>query len=199
MFAIVFGKFFSILYFPDSEVVLGKGDPVISINPGIPLIQKFVAKRNNLGKIELILRTPGPKDEDVIKAEIADETCSNILRQGKIERSFISSGNLYEFRFDRIPDSENKTYCLKIEPEKKKFKFFTAESNAYHFELREAAGRSLAMRTVYKNENISQDLSELNQRISQYKPWFLKHHYLSAIVILFTLLSAAIVVILIVL
>lgn len=205
VFIVVFWKFFSLLYFPDSKIILEKGDPIFELNPDIHLEQKFIANRDGLSKIEFLLRTPGPKNEDLIKIEIADEDCKNILKQGKFEKSFISSGNLYEFKFDRIPNSNNKKYCLKIESEKKKFKFFTMESQDSQFALTSQdidakfENKSLSMRTVYKNENIRQDLDELNQRISQYKPWFLKHYFLSTIVILFTLLSAAIVVILIML
>lgn len=197
MLVVVFGKFFSILYFPDSSVTLEKGDPAIEINPNTTIEQKFVSARNGLSKMEFLLRTPGPKKEEVVEVEVTDEKCQNTIKKGGLKKSFISSGNLYEFKFDPIPDSEEKTYCLKIKPEKKKFKFFTMDSNDSRLELQDIPGRSLAIRTVYKNESIGQGLSELNQRISQYKPWFLKHFYLDVIVILFLATSAAIVVILI--
>ena len=145
MFAIVFGKFLSILYFPDSSIPLEKGDPILELKPEIPLEQKFVADRNGLSKIEFLLRTPGPKNGEVVETEIADENCKNVLREGKFGKSFISSGNLYEFKFDRIPDSDGKTYCLKIGSEKKKFKFFTMESKGPEFSLKDLSDRSLSM------------------------------------------------------
>ncbi len=197
MFIVVFGKFFSILYFPDSSVPLEKGDPIIEINPDTTTEQKIFSARNGLSKMEFLLRTPGPKKGEIIEIEVADEKCQNTIKKGELKKSFISSGNLYEFKFDRILDSEGKTYCLKIKPEKKKFKFFTMDSNDSRLELQDIPGRSLAIRAVYKNESIGQDLGELNQRISQYKPWFLKHFYLDVIVILFLIISAAIVIILI--
>jgi hypothetical protein len=57
----------------------------------------------------------------------------------------------------------------------------------------------LSMRPAYENDNWKQDISELSQRISQYKPWFLKHFYLDAIAILFIVLSVGLVTILILL
>lgn len=197
MLIVVFGKFFSILYFPDSSVPLEKGDPIIEINPGTTTEQKFVSVRNGLSKMEFLLRTPGPKKGETVKVEVADEKCQKTIKKGELKKSFISSGNLYEFKFDPIPDSEGKAYCLKIKPEKKKFKFFTMDSNDSRLELQDIPDRSLAIRAVYKNESIGQDFSELNQRISQYKPWFLKHVYLDAIIILFLATSVAIVIILI--
>jgi len=38
--------------------------------------------------------------------------------------------------------------------------------------------------TSYKNKNIWQDLNQLNQRMSQYKPWFLKGKYLTIMLLL---------------
>lgn len=198
MLVIVFGKFLSILYFPDSSVSLEKGDPAIEIKSGTTMEQKFVSTRNGLSKMELLLRTPGPKKGEIVGVEIADEKCQDTLKKGELKKSFISSGNLYEFKFDRLTDSEGKTYCLKIKPEKKKFKFFTMDSNDSRLELQDVPGRSLAIRAVYKNESIRQDISELNQRISQYKPWFLKHYFLNIIILTFIVSSIALVAILIV-
>lgn len=210
MLVVVFGKFLSILYFPDSENILEKGDPSFKLQPTLSLSQTFITDRKGFSKIEFLLRTPGPKENDVIQMEIADETCSNTIRTSKMKKSFLSDGNLYEFKFDRISDSENKKYCLKAtfvpgHDNSKAIKFFTTESRDPQFALtgntseENFENKSLSMRTVYKNESIGQDLGELNQRISQYKPWFLKHFYLDAIVILFVALSIGLVTILILL
>jgi len=50
-------------------------------------------------------------------------------------------------------------------------------------------GKSLAMRPAYLNHYFWQDIQELNQRISQYKPWFLKHYFLDFIGLGFLSLS----------
>ena len=207
MFAIVFWKFFSILSFPDSGTALQKGE-LFQLKPENSLTQTFVANRNNLMKIEFLMRTPGPKDGDVIEMELADETCAKTIRQGTLKKSFLNSDNLYDFQFSRVPDSNGKIYCLKTTFQKKSaskyIRFFMVENQDPKFSLTDITNnkkyenQSLSIRLAYKNDNLSQDMGELNQRISQYKPWFLKHYFLSTIAILFTLLSAAIVVILIV-
>jgi len=63
----------------------------------------------------------------------------------------------------------------------------------------EKKNQSLAMRPAYRNENIFQDFIELNQRISQYKPFFLKHYFLWFIIIGFIILSLTLIVMLVIL
>ena len=58
-------------------------------------------------------------------------------------------------------------------------------------------GKTLVMKPAYGSDSFWKNMETLNDRISQYKPWFLKHFYLDAIVILFLATSVAIVIILI--
>ena len=194
MLAIVFWKFFSLLSFTDSSVVLQKGLK-IKINPGETLTQKFTANRNGLAKVEILMHQSGIKYEngDKVQAKISDKDCQNVLREGELKESFLDTENLYLFSFAPISDSEDKEFCfiatfLPVNPTAKSLQFFTTG---------EEENQPYSIRTVYKNQNILQDLSELNQRISQYKPWFLKHYYLYTVSILFIILSISLVVILI--
>ena len=57
--------------------------------------------------------------------------------------------------------------------------------------------QSLSMRTVYRNATLWQDLGELNDRISQYKPWFLKDFFIGTIATLFVILSTTLIALLI--
>ena len=208
IFIAVFFSFYRLISFPDSEMILQKGE-LFYLQPKYSLNQTFIANRDNLMKIEFLMRNPGPKEWDTIVMGIADETCSNIIRSGKLEKSPLDSDNLYSFQFSKIPDSKNKTLCLKVtfepgRPDSKFIRFFTQENPATGFVLTDTSNnntrienQSLSMRLDYRNENIGQDISELNQRISQYKPWFLKHYYLYAVSILFIVLSISLVVILI--
>lgn len=208
LFAAVFWKFFSVIAFPDGETEFEKGE-VLKLSPTFSLTQTFVANRDNLMKIEFLMRTPGPREGDIVKMEIADENCTNVIRQGEMKQAFLSSDNLYDFQFSKIPDSKDKSYCLKITlipqlVDSKFIRFFTRENSNPLFVLKDVDGaeienQSLMIRLAYRNGNILQDVSELNQRISQYKPWFLKHYFLSIIVILFIVLSMGLVVILILL
>jgi len=190
MFAVFF-KFFSILSFTDPEMVLEKGE-TIKLKARNTLTQKFVANRDNLLKIRFLLSKTGINDGDAVKIQIADENCSDVIREGILVPSFLAVDNLFEFQFDKIPNSNGKTFCIKAtfepqDPKAKAIKFFSKKDDS----------SSLCIRPAYKNNAWQQDVSELNQRMSQYKPWFLKHFYLYAISTLFILLSFAIVIILI--
>jgi len=122
MFA-VFSKFFSLISFFDSGMVLEKGE-IIKLYAQNTLNQKFVANRDNLIKIRFLLSTEGIKEGNVVKMQIADENCSNIIREGFLTQSFLASSNLFEFQFDKIPDSNSKTFCIKatFEPQSTKAK-----------------------------------------------------------------------------
>jgi len=189
----VFWKFFTLLSFPDSDIVLQKGK-IVKLNSGATLTQKFSASKNYLAKVEVLLHGSGVKykDGDKVATKIADGNCQTILREGEIKDSFLETQNLHEFKFEPIVDSAGKEFCfiatfLPKNEKAKSLQFFTMEEENQPYSIRPA----------YKNSSIIQDLSELNQRISQYKPWFLKHFYLYAIVILFLVTSVVIVVILI--
>lgn len=194
LFIAVFWRFFDLLSFPDSDIVLQKGI-VVKLRPEATLTQKFSASENYLAKVEVLLRGSGVKykDGDKVTTKIADENCQTILREGELKDSFLETQNLHEFEFEPIADSAGKEFCfmatfLPKNEKTKSLQFFT---------IGEEENQPYSIRPVYKNSSITQDLSDLNQRISQYKPWFLKHFYLDVIVILFLATSAAIVVILI--
>lgn len=205
---LIFSRFFSILSFPDSTAVLDKGE-VLNIYPKQSLSQTFVAGRDNLSKIEFLLRTPGIKAGDTLHVKLADATCATPLRQGILEVPFLNSDNLYVFQFPRVEDSNGKKYCAILSYETtiskdKYLRLFTTENNDPDMTLTpssnnmELKNQSLSMRLVYNNDSVGQDLRELNQRISQYKPWFLKHFFIAAIAVLFIVLSISLVIILIV-
>ncbi len=50
-------------------------------------------------------------------------------------------------------------------------------------------GRQIVFRSGCKNKTIFQDFSQLNQRMSQYKSWFLKGGYLTSVVIVVTVIT----------
>lgn len=197
----VFFKFLSLLSFPDSSIVLEKGDPAVKLPAKNSLTQKFTAQRDNLVKVEFLLRTPGIEFEnnDKVEMRLADENCQNPIREGYLQTSFLNSKNLYEFGFPKVKNSKNQTYCLiaTFKPSKGKAKaiqFFVFEKSPGTFlpenpATQEKYPNSLSIRPAYANDNLWQNLEELNQRISQYKPWFLKHYYLWIITIAFVVFS----------
>ena len=190
----IFWRFATELSFPDSSINLQKG-LTVKLQSKNSLTQKFTATRAGLTKIEVLLRSPGIEFEkgDQMTMQLADENCQKIISKGKLQSSFLSSNNLYEFVFPKIDDSKDKTYCL--------IATFQAQrsdtKNVQFFTMGDAADQPLSLRPVYRNQNVLQNLNELNQRMSQYKPWFLKHYFLWFVVFGFIFLSIGLVAILI--
>jgi hypothetical protein len=199
---LIFFRFFSIMTFPDSRTILEKGE-ALKIYPDQEFNQTFVANRDNLNRIEFLLRTPGPNKDNTVRVTLADETCTTPLRQGFLETPLLNADNLYVASFPPVEDSKDKKYCAIIaypatETKTKYLRFFTTENTTPDTVLifangEETKNQSLSMRLVYNNDTVWQDLGELNQRISQYKPWFLKHYYIATIGILSVILSIALI------
>lgn len=205
---IVFGRFSSLLRFPDSTYPFRAGAKITLPNGG-SFFQKFTPRFDNLNEIQIILTAKGIRTGDKVKAELLDQDCEEKLREGFLKKSFLDYEGLYEFRFEEIPASKSQTYCLKQTFESPDNKnaglifYLNKEPGLNEPSLFNAAtgekivGQSLAMRPVYGNANFWQDLKELNQRISQYKPWFLKHYFLYAVAFLAIFLSCAVIILLI--
>lgn len=203
---LVFFRFFTLISFPDSHTVLKKGEAT-KIFPDQALTQTFMANRDNLDALQFLLRTPGPSDNDTVQVTIADETCTTPLRESTLKVSYLNADNLYVASFTPIKDSQDKKFCAVISfsqtnPKTKYLRFFTAnntdENKALTLPQSETTkNQSLSMRLVYNNDTVWQDLRELNQRMSQYKPWFLKGVFLTAIATTFVVLSITLIALLI--
>lgn len=199
----VFFKFFKSLTFADTSWILEKGEK-IGIMPGESFSQVFHVDRDGLSKIRILFGKSYLKSGGEIKISLKDENCEGVIREKTIARRKIQSDGYYDFTFPKLKDSSDKNYCLTIgffsekNISKKLFVFLSknvspqsiyavipkSEKNQERVEK-----QSLAMRPAYKNANLWQDLSELNQRISQYKPWYFKHYYLSAVILVFLVLG----------
>ncbi|MDO8529274.1 MAG: hypothetical protein Q7S18_01240 [bacterium] len=194
--------------FPDTTWILKRGEK-IALESNDPLMQKFAASRNNLSGIEILFSSSDIKPGGAISMKILDENCSRILREKEMKVKNLDAENTYSFRFSRIPKSEGKIYCLAlsfaplISPNGKKAKIFLNDVPPFGSQLlNSAAGekfenKSLAIRPAYQNDSLWKNIDELNQRISQYKPWFLKHYFLYAIIFTFIIFSIVLLVILI--
>lgn len=205
LFLLLFFRFALALSFPDIGWKIGKDDK-IKMGVGSPIIQKFEAGKNNLSRIDILFGKSNTISGK-FSLEIYDENCSRLLRKKTVYFQTPNSDNTYDFAFSKIKDSKDKTYCLKLffTPKNKKMKtpyvFIIGNSrpeNKFLFdsgEKQEYPGKSLSFRPAYKNDCWWQDFKELDRRISQYKPWFLKQHYLAAIFILAIILSVGLVVV----
>ncbi len=194
----IFFRFTSLIHFPDSQTILEKGDTQ-KLLVTQSLKQTFLPNRAGLSGIEFLMRTPGPNTDDVVEITIADDTCSQPLRNSMLQPSFLNSNNLYAAYFPPIEDSQDKRYCAVIsyqaaESDTRYLRFFTIENtdSATSLSLPKgnvAKNQSLSLRLVYNNDSFWGDLKELNQRMSQYKPWFLKGLFITVIGGLFLVLS----------
>lgn len=182
------------LSFRDSSIVLTKGEPV-KILPGETITQTFIPQSHELSKLEFLVRNPEPKSGDLVTVTLADANCQTPLRESVLEPTYLDTDNLFVATFDPLPVSSDQPLCaiLRFDQEKyesKFLRFFTEEYQSAS--LRELAingvvqdGQSLSMRPVYHHATLVQDLSTLGQRISQYKPWFLKDIFLGIVTTLF--------------
>lgn len=182
--------------FPDTDWDLSGNGEKIKIEPEYPVMQKFKAERDNLSRIRILFGRSYNKDGGEINLKLASEDCENIIRKESFERSSIQSEGYYDFRFSRISDSKDKNFCLIIgfNPEKEKYKdlnIFLSNNPVSGSQLiikEETKNGALAMRPAYQAEGIRGNISELNQRISQYKPWFLKNIYFCVLFLAFIIL-----------
>jgi len=193
--------------FPDTAWKISKDSKAELKKEEDPVLQKFIANRDGLSQVEMLLGSAKIKGE--IEMKILDENCSNILREGKIKRTRFDSEKTYTFKFSQIENSKNKTFCFSIYFDGEKIgskhpAIFVSNTQApdggsfkIPFSNEEIPNKSLSIRPGYQNLKWNENFTELNQRISQYKPFFLKHYYLWAISITFIILSISLVVILI--
>ena len=167
-----------------------KKNSQIKISAEKSIQEKFTAMRPNLTEVEILLGG-GKKlnNPSAVKIKLADENCNEIIREGLAESSFLKRKDIYKFRFKKIVDSENRKYCLILEYKPQK-------SDAKNLQVY-LLDNQPAMRAGYSNDTVWQNISELNQRISQYKPFFLKNYFLWFIFLSFIFFSVFLVVVLI--
>lgn len=198
LFLLVLIGFVSRWGFPDTNWDLSGNGEKIEVSKGNKIIQKFKAGRDNLSRIRILFGRSYNKDGGEINLRIFDENCENLIREKSFERSSIQSEGYYDFKFSKIADSKDNNFCLAIDfkPEKEKYKklnVFLGSNSVSESQLlindQEIKNSALAMRPAYQSDSFWGNVEELNQRISQYKPWFLKNIYLYAVFFLFILLT----------
>lgn len=202
---LIFFRLGKMLSFPDQNWTLEKGE---KIKMSSDVLQKFEATRDGLARIKILFGSSDTKPGGTFSFKLYDENCQDIIRETNLDIVSLDSGNTLDFVFPKINNSKNKMFCLKLSYAQKKggkkaqiFVINNSMPEKKYFSINgeEKAGQSISMRPAYKNENIFKDFSELNKRMSQYKPWFLKHYYLWFISLGFIILSVSLVMILIIL
>lgn len=183
----ILSDLFKDLSFPDSSYnFLGK-DKRVELEPGKSVTQTFEARRDGLDGINIVINhldTLGLRDS--VKFELAEENCEDILATESISAFTPPHFIYYHFRFDRIPDSADHSYCLKVTyhaTERKKNRSYLSANEGTPFadtgyfddgKNRFYEGRSLQMRPSYSHISFRDNFLELEARLSQYKPVFIK-------------------------
>lgn len=158
-----------------------------NLAPGEPLAQKFPALENNLSQVNILLEDIGKVlAGDKLTVSILDEKCAETIRIAKLERPANIPKQYERFAFDPIPDSKDKTYCLKIlyeSPEKRKSRPFvrkmknTGNASDQFVNLKSGkiyAGQTLIFRPAYAKKSASAAIGELIRRLSAYKANYLQ-------------------------
>ncbi len=177
--------FVSQLHFPDSDYnFIGKKDRArLTIDK--PLAQVFTAEENGLSLVKVSIGGIDLWPSEALTFELRDESCTTILATDSWTPLELKPTNYTRFTFNRIADSAGKKYCVYIvytSPYDRK------SSDAPYINTSEFPGRSYTLVTknkVYENEtlqlrpaytsgNWTSDIWRLTERMSQYKPEYIK-------------------------
>ncbi len=202
----IFVTFFSYLSFPDSSYNFIGTTNKVKLDPGAPVTQTFTATENNLNQIKVVFGNATITKKETVVFELADAACTHPLAQNT-HRPYDSSPFIYyRLSFPAIPDSLGQTYCLVVtyfSPYDRGSdrpslgasagEQFTGLSYTNTGNGRTYENRTLQMRPSYGSGSLYGDLGRLNDRLSQYKPGFLKGPFLTGIFALFFLGTFALV------
>jgi len=202
----IFGSFFAHLSFPDSSYNFSGKTYQEKLKSDQPVTQTFRAKENNLNQIKIIVGNSNIQPGEKIVFELADALCEKTLAQNTYRFYDIPPFIYYHFTFPPIPDSIGQIYCLKVtyssSVDRKSDRPYIGASGGEQFRgqlyinegnQRISENRTLQMRPAYGTGSLFGDLKQLNNRLSQYKPEFLKGTGLTLIFSLFFIGTMALV------
>lgn len=184
-------SFLCLFAFPDASFPLRKGERV-SLLPGETLTQTFQSSRDGLTRLEILFGKFSLEGDAELTLELRDSACSAVLAQKRLSEGSFDSEYTYSFLFDRIPDSQGQTYCFQahfvtnqpIKKEKSPRFFVDKEAPANPYFLTNPGGQQqggsgpLAIRPGFTHASFWTNTQEFFDRISQYKPAFLKGWFL---------------------
>ncbi|GAB1446106.1 hypothetical protein MASR2M41_18570 [Flammeovirgaceae bacterium] len=183
--------FVSLFAFPDPTFRLEKGDRV-TVLPDETLEQPFVSSRDGLRQIEVLFGNFNLQGDTRLLLELKDNACVTVLARKMLSHGSFDSEHTSSFTFDRIPDSGGKMYCftarvsgtMPLKKDKAPRFFIDKASPAAPYSLiapngvQDRGTGAIAIRPGYANSTLSENVEELTDRISQYKPPFLKSWFL---------------------
>lgn len=172
----------------------------VTLSPGAPVTQTFTAHENNLSQVRFVMGNVILENNDFLEFRLLNETCSDTIAVKKYDTKPNEQGAYTVFAFPAIPDSLEKTYCFSatyLSDENRKGEkpylsatdvpdpIFSDRTLTDTNKNRVYPSQTLFLRPAYTSGSLSDDLSHLIDRLSQYKPVFLKGW---SIIVLFTVL-----------
>lgn len=209
--AFVFNIFSNDLSATDSNFNFYYGKKKVKLDPYAPVTQIITAKKNNLSQIKIAFRNMPIIEGEKISIQLNHETCNEIIFESIIDH-LVEPDSFYNFNFSPITDSKNKKYCLKIIHQSIEFRgddrpqiLASTDPSAKGLSYRNEGNgktytdRSLIIKPGYAPDNLREGFIELNKRISQYKPFFLKKYFLGTVAIIAIALPIVLVTLMVVL
>lgn len=178
---------------------LGKTKKV-TLAPGEPVMQTFTAHENNLYQIRVVMGKTDLQGKDTLEFRLLDETCQNELALTTYTDKPNKQGAYTIFSFPAIQNSKGKQFCFVVmyssEENRKSEKPYLSATDAPDSVFADRTltdtnknkvypSQTLFLRPAYTGGSLTDDLWNLVNRLSQYKPEFLKDW---SIVVLFTIL-----------
>lgn len=178
---------------------LGKTKKV-TLSPGMPVSQTFTARENGLHQVRVVLGNASIRRGEHIGFQLMDEACATGIASVDFSGKPGKQGAYTVFPFEAISDSMGKRYCFVAtyssdENRKGDKPYLSATDDpdpafADRTLVDSNKGKayesySLFLRPAYTEGSLRADLGTLLDRLSQYKPGFLKGWPITA---LFTIL-----------
>ncbi len=178
---------------------LGKTKKV-TLSPDAPVTQTFTAHENNLSQVRFVMGNVNLQNDDRIEFRLMTDGCLNTIATSDFHGKPSEQGAYTVFAFPSLTDSLYQYYCLAVtyfsNEDRKGEKPYLSATDVPNpiFSDRTLTdtnknkvypGRTLFLRPAYTSGSLTGDFSRLVERLSQYKPAFLKGW---SIVALFTIL-----------
>ncbi|MBP9751310.1 MAG: hypothetical protein KBD19_00425 [Candidatus Moranbacteria bacterium] len=178
---------------------LGKTKKV-TLSPGMPVSQTFTAHENGLHQVRVVLGNASIRRGEHIGFQLKDEACDTEIASISFSGEPGKQGAYTVFPFESISDSMGKRYCFVAtyfsDENRKGGKPYLSATDAPDPAFSDRTlvdsnkgktyeSHSLFLRPAYTEGSLRADLGTLLDRLSQYKPGFLKGWPIAA---LFTIL-----------
>ncbi|TXH00608.1 MAG: hypothetical protein E6R05_06805 [Candidatus Moraniibacteriota bacterium] len=165
----------------------------IALSPAKPVTQIFTAHEDNLNQIRFVLGNADIWPTDQLSFELLDQDCQQTLRSATFRHKPLQQGTYTVFSFDPITDSKNQRYCFQA--------IFTSPSNRKgekpYLSATQASSplfadriltdtnknkvypaQTIFLRPAYTQGSVLKNLAALENRLSQYKPLWIKEKIL---------------------